>query len=257
MIKSDRVLNVIYTQNMPARDIRACDIVCSFGIMEYDALLTIANPESPILRLGKRAHLKFYDLERLRSDGVYVNKANFGGSGAFFGPRDIVFNLHINKQSFFEGYEIDVREAGDYFAQSICYALTEFGVPSKLDKEVKPAKNDGACIHLQERGDVVSEEGRKLAVTVYQEDDLGFYLNGAILVSTAWYKVYDYLTSPMNVKLPETSVEQLLGREGVTHELTEIVINNFGKAFGGSQYISMTDRQRMAIEGIRDKYRVA
>ena len=256
MIKNDLTLDVIYTKDLPAKDLRACDVVCSFGIMTHYALLFIANPDGPILRLGKRAALKFYDLDKLREDGVYVNKTNYGGSGAMFGPRDITFNLHVNKQSFVDEYRVDTAKAFRFFIESLRDTMRDLGIDAHIDDETKLNKEDGVCIHLQGRSEVVTRDGRKLVVSVYREDEMGFYLNAAVLVSDAWASIYDYLVSPMEVRLPNNSVEELLGRENITEEIIRDLIQRFSELFGRLEYIELTEFQRRAVEGIRDKYRV-
>jgi len=85
---------------------------------------------------------------------------------------------------------------------------------------------------------------------------MGFYLNAAVLVSDAWADIYKYLISPIEMRLPKNSVEELLGRRDITEGIIQDLILRFSHMFGELRLTELTEFQQKAVDGIRDKYRV-
>lgn len=258
MMWPDLTLEIIEERDIPCCNIRAGEVVLAHTIMQRDALLHIGNPDGYILGLGKRGERKFYNWDKLRTDGIYVNRRNYGGSGAMLGPKDIIYSLHVNKACFTDGFDVDSASAYSFFNGAVLDTIVTFLGEAMFDTEDVRHREDGVCIHLTGRSEIITPEGSKMAVSVYREDEVGFYMNGAILVSDAWAAIYDYLEAPIEGhRIKRDSLEM---RTNILSNLTGRVrtelIDNMVERFNQGVWVSKTDAERRAIAGIRDKYRV-
>ena len=257
MIHEYRLLSIIRDRDFPVNRLAAHETVLEHSVLEQPAMLHVTNPSSLVLTIGKRGALKFYNLDELRKAGVFVHQRDFGGSGAMYGHGDALFSLQINKASFIDGYEVSAAEAHHYFNGLICDVINKLGVDAYIDKEDKAGhKEDGVCAHLQGRSEIRAANGNKMAVSVYREDEVGFYMRGVILVTTAWAMIYNFLASPCEPMQPVDCLQMQLGKTEMKDEVIKAIIERFGEAFGQSRPAQLTFRQEQAVVGIKDKYKV-
>ena len=256
MLAKSKILTIIREKDLPVEETRAGDVVMAHWLPQYGALLQVANPNGYMFGIGKRATLKFYDIEKLKQDGVYIHKRNYGGSGAMFGPSDIIWSLHVMKNHFSDGYDVVAADAYKFFNVAVFDTFRDLGMEVEIDESVRSQAEDGACIHLQGRSEIITPAGRKVAVSVYKEDDIGIYINGAFLISDAWARIYEYLASPVKVDPPGNSVERILARENITQEVEDMFVRQVKARFFGAQFRPKTLVQREAIKAIEKNYRI-
>ena len=181
MIKRNKTLSIIRDWVEPD-EAQATEIVLENAVLQHDALLHIGTCTSDVLTLGKRSLLKFYDLNKLHDANIYVHRRPYGGSGTIYGPRDVLFSLYINKQSFIDKYNVDAAHAHRFFNWCLCTAINKLGVPAYLDESESIRKEDGVCAHLQGRSEIRADKGQtRMVASVFREDELGFYVRVVVL----------------------------------------------------------------------------
>lgn len=257
MIRDHLTLDYEIDREYPVELLAATELVLEHTVLNHDAMLHLATASGYVLTIGRRSALKFYDLDKLRDEGVFVHEREFGGSGALYGPGDVLFTLQVNKGSFVDGYDVDVKQAYRFFNEQLCTVIDELGVSVYLDESVKIGHpEDGVCAHLQGRSEIRSTAGNaRMAASVYREDEVGFYMRGVVLVTGAWQMIYQYLDPPTPPMLPLDSIMlQLDADRDMRDEIMESILVQFAKAFR-HQRLWEQDNMR-AIYGIKDRFRV-
>ena len=257
MIKSDAILNVIWDTVKP-EEAQATEIVLENSVLQQDALLHIGNCTDYVLTLGKRRALrKFFDLEKLQADNIYTHHRPYGGSGTIYGPKDVVFSLYVNKASFIDEYNVNAADAYNYFVHALHRAILKFKIDCHIDDDEFRSEDDGVCVHLQGRSEIITPSGSKMAVSVFREDELGFYMRGMLLVSDDWTKVYQYLISPIPPdRITVDSMTLQSGYHLFPHEVAQVVITEMTQLFSRGKPDTISQAQHTVIQGIKDKYRV-
>ncbi len=255
MIRRDKQL-VIIRDRVDPDEMQATEVVLERMVLQQDAMLHIGTCTGYVMTLGKRSLLNFYDLDKLKADDVFVHRRPYGGSGTIYGPRDVLLGLYIPKSTFKDGYQTDGATAYLYFQTLIASSLRQHGLNVSIDESEAIRWEDGVCMHLQGRGEIVTPEGHKMVVSVFREDELGFYMRAILLVSTDWVKVYDYLILPTDPMYPVDSIELQLGRSSVTQHLIDTVIEYFSREFSSYQHALKGPPVTKAVEGIKEKYRM-
>ena len=256
MIKQDKVLSILQDSVDPEHA-QGTELVLENAVMQQDALLHIGWITGYVLTLGRRGLMKFYDLDKLNADGIYVHRRPYGGSGTLYGPNDVVFSLYINKASFIDGFDVSAQHAHRFFNWHVCSALNALGLTCHVDERDVSVTEDGVCMHTHGRTEVVNEDNQKMAASVFREDELGFYMRCLLLVSDDWTKVYNYLQSPIpQDRIHPDSIERRLGHDYARQEVALEVTRQIALAFNTERFVDLTPEQKEYIRGLRGKYRV-
>lgn len=255
MIKASSVLTYI-RGTMDPDESQAVELMLERDVHNHDAIMHIATITDYIMTLGVRSKLKFYDLDKLKADKIFVHRRPYGGSGTICGPLDVAMSLYINKRSFKAGYQVDSKAAYKVFVYAIAAALQDLGVECHVDESEILRAEDGVCVHLHGRSEIITPTGSKMVVSVYKEDEIGFYMRAMFLVTSDWAMIYDYLTMPVKPMHEIDSIEMRLGRHDVTRDVMDEVTNKISAFFLELDRQDLQPEMMAAVHGIKERFRV-
>lgn len=207
MIKDNKTLRVLKTENIQPDLLIPLDYINSRTSINYDAVFHIVNPADRLLELGTRATANLYNYDKIKESGITVSKRPYGGTGDIIGRKDVTWSIHINKLSFIDEYNTSGGTAFKFFINIIHQALKSLELDVEIRDTKQHNKKDGVCIHTVGRSEIVNKNGEKLHTGIFSEDILTFSMGGHFLVSDEWAEIYDFINAPVEIKYKSSKLE--------------------------------------------------
>ncbi len=227
-------------------------IIHARATFDADAIGFIGNPDGYRLGIGRRTTPNTFDMDKLRREGVYVERRPYGGSGFFCGPKDVYFSFHVNRVSLPEP-NISVNEVFDQYVNKLLDVILGLGIQAHIQGSSRSKnRNDGICMNLSGRSEIVDQYGNKLVAGVFKDDGLVISMSGVFLVSDDWRKIYTYLRQPPPNQISGSSLEQHVEDDALTNRVIQSVCSHFDV----SEYLKLTPKDYEVLEQLVANFRV-
>lgn len=229
-------MKIYYTRDLPAEYSVPCDyLLQAKAACEGEHIMQVCNLEKDKISFGKSTRSDLFDSSKIKESGIHVDRSRFGGAAMYCGSEDITYSFHINRLALDNPGEHAGKIYLHYTAR-IAHAIARLGVEGIAIRTEGKGKKDGVCLSLEGRSEVINGEGQKLVGSVYKDDGLVISIQGLILISDAWVKIYDYIRG-FPTKANAISLRTLVpGVQSV--DLIGLLCGEFPKA----EFASYTDK---------------